>query len=246
MNFYPHFIGDYARDTADLSMLEHGAYRVLLDHYYASRGDMPAEPVKLNRICRAVTAADRRAVLTVADRFFPANGDGRRHNKRADEEIAKAKEFSDKQAMRAHKRWQSHGNATALPESYRKDANHNHHQEKELGETSSPPSESVHDCPHDQVLALYAKHLPMLTQPRIWEGRRAELLRARWRACSKRNEVWPGYTSVEGGLAFWDQFFSDVSKASKLTEGINGWKPDLPWLLKAENFAKVIEGRYHQ
>jgi uncharacterized protein YdaU (DUF1376 family) len=36
MNFYKHFLGDYARDTKGLSLLEHGAYRVLLDHNYAT------------------------------------------------------------------------------------------------------------------------------------------------------------------------------------------------------------------
>lgn len=116
---------------------------------------------------------------------------------------------------------------------------------------ASPSGPAVPDCPQREILALYANHLPMLTQPRLWEGQRAELLRTRWRVCSKRNEIWPGYATVEGGLAFWDQFFSDVAKASKLTNGIprgdgSSWKPDLPWLLKAENFAKVIEGKYHR
>jgi uncharacterized protein YdaU (DUF1376 family) len=36
MNFYKHYLGDYARDTKGLSLIEHGAYRVLLDHNYAT------------------------------------------------------------------------------------------------------------------------------------------------------------------------------------------------------------------
>ena len=37
MNYYERHLGDYARDTGHLSMLEHGAYSLLLDRYYATR-----------------------------------------------------------------------------------------------------------------------------------------------------------------------------------------------------------------
>ena len=91
----------------------------------------------------------------------------------------------------------------------------------------------------------------MLRQPRVWDGQRADLMRTRWRYCAKANGVSSGYASREEGLKFWDQFFAYVASCKKLTEGIpykDGtgtiWKPDLPWLLKAENFAKVVEGAY--
>ena len=32
--WYPHYPGDYGRDTGHLSLIEHGAYRLLLDHCY--------------------------------------------------------------------------------------------------------------------------------------------------------------------------------------------------------------------
>lgn len=89
MNYYKHYLGDYARDTAHLSLLEHGAYRVLLDTYYATEKSLPADQASLYRICKAFSAAERKAVDLVADQFFPVNGDGSRHNVRADEEIAK-------------------------------------------------------------------------------------------------------------------------------------------------------------
>jgi uncharacterized protein YdaU (DUF1376 family) len=89
MNWYKHYLGDYARDTGDLSIAEHGAYRLLLDHYYATEGKIPVTVTALQRLCRATTELERAAVDTVADRFFAVNGDGSRHNTRADEEIAK-------------------------------------------------------------------------------------------------------------------------------------------------------------
>jgi uncharacterized protein YdaU (DUF1376 family) len=87
MNFYKHFLGDYARDTKGLSLIEHGAYRVLLDHTTRPSSRCPNEVPALYRIASAMTPAERKAVEKVAERFFPVNGDGRRHNKRAEEEI---------------------------------------------------------------------------------------------------------------------------------------------------------------
>lgn len=117
--------------------------------------------------------------------------------------------------------------------------------------SESPAEPSITDCPQRELLALYAKHLHMLRQPRVWDGQRADLMRTRWRYCAKANGVSNGYASREEGLKFWDDFFAYVASCKKLTEGIpykDGtgtiWKPDLPWLLKAENFAKVVEGAY--
>lgn len=112
MNFYKHFLGDYARDTAHLSMLEHGAYRLMLDHYYATGKSLPNDNAALYRICGAVAKAEREAVARVADAFFPVNGDGTRHNRRADKEIADANAYAEAQSERANKRW---GNRTDKP-----------------------------------------------------------------------------------------------------------------------------------
>ena len=131
MNFYPHFLGDYARDTAHLSILEHGAYRLMLDHCYATEKPLPAEKASLYRICKALTAAERKAVDSIADQFFKVNGDGSRHNVRADAELAKAREYANAQSMRAHKRWDKQVDMPAhVPEPSRSDANHNHNQIK--------------------------------------------------------------------------------------------------------------------
>lgn len=131
MNFYKHYIGDYARDTAHLSLLEHGAYRVLLDTYYATEKPLPADPSSLYRICRATTAAEKKAVDKVADQFFPVNGDGSRHNQRADQELADANAYADAQAMRAHMRWHKQGQSLG-------NALHSHSQKKQTTKAQAP------------------------------------------------------------------------------------------------------------
>jgi uncharacterized protein YdaU (DUF1376 family) len=88
MNYFRFWIGDYLKDTAQLSLTEHGSYLLLMAEYYNRGGALDADISKLHRLCRAFTQAEAEAVTAVAERFFPVNGDGLRHNKRADEELS--------------------------------------------------------------------------------------------------------------------------------------------------------------
>jgi uncharacterized protein YdaU (DUF1376 family) len=87
VNFYKKHIGAYAKKTPHLSLMEHGAYNLLMDACYANEGPLPADKQSLYKICRATSGPERKAVNRVADEFFPVNGDGRRHNERCDEEL---------------------------------------------------------------------------------------------------------------------------------------------------------------
>lgn len=115
MNYYPHHIGDYLRDTAHLSLLEHGAYRRLLDVYYATEKPLPVEKAKVYRLVNAETRPERQAVDSVLSEFFHDTPDGWR-NARADREIASWQDKSGKSKYAAGKRW---GNATASPNAQR-------------------------------------------------------------------------------------------------------------------------------
>lgn len=102
-------------------------------------------------------------------------------------------------------------------------------------------------CPHEKVIALYADALPMLPFPRVWEGQRQEMLRARWRwvLTNKKPTGEPYATDADTALDFFRRFFGYVAKCPHLVgENDRGWTADLAWLVKAENFAKVIEGKY--
>lgn len=115
MNFYKRYIGDYQRDTAHLSLMEHGAYTLLLDATYATGKAVPADLEALYRICRAVSKAERAAVASVASQFFPVNGDGSRHNRRADIEIGKYGEQAETNraiAVERERKRKEHGQST--------------------------------------------------------------------------------------------------------------------------------------
>jgi uncharacterized protein YdaU (DUF1376 family) len=89
VNYYERYCGDYARDTAHLSLEQHGAYTVLLDVQYSTERGLPEPYADLYRICRAMSKAEQATVRAVADAFFPVI-DGLRWNKRARVDIAEA------------------------------------------------------------------------------------------------------------------------------------------------------------
>lgn len=87
MNYYERHLGDYAKDTGHLSMLEHGAYTLLLDRYYSTEQGIQAD--QAHRIARARTKEERAAVDAVLSEFFTlANGVWTKG--RVEEEIAAA------------------------------------------------------------------------------------------------------------------------------------------------------------
>lgn len=99
--YYRFFPGDYQRDTGDLTLVEHGAYRVLLDHYYTC-GPLPNDHDRLNRICRAFSTEEQTAVVTVVQRFFQPDGN-RLRNRKADREIDERAVFIESQREKGRK-----------------------------------------------------------------------------------------------------------------------------------------------
>lgn len=88
----PLYVGDYLADTTDLSTLEHGAYMLLIMHYW-QKGRLPDDDAKLARICR-LTPDEWSEVRASMAPLFDA---GWKH-KRIDAELAKAHEMIDKRS----------------------------------------------------------------------------------------------------------------------------------------------------
>ena len=111
MNYYPHHIGDYCKDTVHLTLLEDGAYRRMLDVYYATERPLPVSQQAIYRLVRAKTLAEKQAVDIILGEFFLESPLGWR-NVRADLEIQRAREDgeankerreSEKERQRRHR-----------------------------------------------------------------------------------------------------------------------------------------------
>lgn len=95
LHWYAHHLGDYSKDTRHLTMLEHGAYRLLLDQYYTIGGPIKDERKSIYRICQARTPQERAAVDKILDQFFILDEHSFWNNNRATAEISKQKKISD-------------------------------------------------------------------------------------------------------------------------------------------------------
>jgi hypothetical protein len=95
-------------------------------------------------------------------------------------------------------------------------------------------SDRVSACPHLQIIDLYHDALPEL--PGIvasrWTGSKdATALQARWREDPRHQS-----------LDFWTRFFAVVrTNAHWMGHNDRGWAANLRWLVKRENFDKVVE-----
>lgn len=258
MNFYQHHIGDYAKDTGHLSMLEDAAYRRMLDVAYATEKPLPKDQQAVYRLVRARSHAEKLAVDVILGEFWTEGQDGW-HNKRVDEEISKAHEKSAKARGSAAQRWQSERIANALRTHCEGNAPNNQEPEtnkQQVQKLSAAPAAEVPDgtpdCPHEQLIALYHELLPNCPSVEEWNDTRRGLMRARWREKAKPNGKTQGYTTVEAGLAYWRVYFSYAAESRFLTgrsDGQQGRPPfvaNLEWLIRPTNFAKVVEGNYHR
>jgi hypothetical protein len=115
------------------------------------------------------------------------------------------------------------------------------------GNAGSRMRSSIPNCPHQVLIEMYAKHLPELPYPAIWEGKNQQAMRARWKwvlTAEKRDGTRHALDET-GGIAWFERFFSYVAKSDFLT-GRNAkfTNCDLGWLMKADNFGKVVSGNY--
>jgi len=88
----PLYIADYRADTAHLSAAQHGAYLLLLMHYWRN-GPLPDDDAQLAMIAKTETKAWR-TVSNVIRPFF-TSADGKLHQKRMDAERARADSISN-------------------------------------------------------------------------------------------------------------------------------------------------------
>jgi len=113
------FWGDYHRDTMHLTMIEHGAYLLLLSHYYSREEPLPLDSKTLFRICKAGKKSERDAILSILSEFFVQTPDGYR-NTRADREIEKRRALAARRSeagKRSAARRSTSSNVTPFPSS---------------------------------------------------------------------------------------------------------------------------------
>ncbi len=249
MHYYPFHVGDYRRDTMHLTFVEHGIYRLLLDSYYLNEGPFTQSRDELMRLVRVRTKDEKEAFRRVLEEFFEEI-DGAFVNKKCEMVLAKLFSKSGTARDAANARWAKR-DADAMRTQCERNATQNpkpNTQDPDIKQSDATASSSgrVPDCPHQAVIDLWHEMLPELPQVVKWTDLRAKLLKARWREIMTDEKL----TTVDEGLAWFRKLFRFV-KASPFLMGKTAsrdgrpFECELEWVLRPNNFVKIIEGKYH-
>ena len=255
----PLYIADYLSATSRLTTEQHGAYLLLIMDYWKN-GAPPDNDQVLAQITKLSPDAWSNA-RTMLKAFFQVE-DGLWIQPRIESEMVKAQHNKQVNVNRgkagAEARWKDK-NASSIDEAYLEVCSADGTSPspspspissiKKQDTKVSLSAEGLPTCPHQDILLLYKKHLPHLTQPRVWEGNRQVVLKSRWIQAAKPSNYSPeGYKTKEDGLKWWDSFFGYIANDSSLANGFKTkdrtWLPDLEWITNATNFAKIIDGKY--
>jgi uncharacterized protein YdaU (DUF1376 family) len=112
----PIYWGDYAKDTGHLSAAHHGAYLMLIKHYWVTGKPLPIDDAQLWRIACADSLTHWRKLKPVVLAFFEVR-DGALHHGRVEKELTAAGQHAERRAETARRasraRWG--GNARSNP-----------------------------------------------------------------------------------------------------------------------------------
>ena len=131
---------------------------------------------------------------------------------------------------------------------------------KTTGQDANASASGLPPCPHQEIVALYHEILPELPRVVKLTEKRKLHLRTRWREVLTNQEIAGKFgfsvngkpLGKEAGLAWFRRFFEYIRESDFLMGRVSrnpkhqNWMPRFEWLFKPDNFAKILEGVYHQ
>ena len=170
MDWYKRYIGDYARDTAHLRMLQHGAYQLLMDHYYATERPLTLNLDDLYHTMRAAKKEEQAAINVALDQFFTKTEEGYR-NKRIDSEIEK---YRKRQAI--NKRNAERIESESLPESVSNTRNQKPETRNQSPDTNNQtPKKDIGQSAFDRFWEEYPQKVKKKQAQEIWKRKKLDI-----------------------------------------------------------------------
>lgn len=244
MHYFKRNIGDYHKKAGRLSMIEHGAYTLLMDACY----DRERFPSLDDAIEWTWARSDEEiaAVKFVLSKFFVLN-DGLYTQQRIQEEIEayQVKSLKNQEialareaARRADRERIEHETCTDRHLTTNQEPLTTNQEEikspcNQQADDAKKPSERID---YEAIASAFRESLSVLPQPRDITEKRKRMIRT----IVKRGGR---YADAD----FFPKFFEYVSKSDFLMgRSKDPWHGCcFDWLLKPENFQKIIEGNYH-
>ena len=112
-------------------------------------------------------------------------------------------------------------------------------------ESKQKPTYTVPDCPYSALIETYHTALPSMPRCEVLNDLRRGFLRTRWREVCAEFSL-----SRAEAIDWWRGYFEQAGQSDFLTGRAPPGKDrmpfvaDLEWLMRPNNFAKVVEGRY--
>lgn len=238
------YAADFYMDTNTWTIDEIGVYTRLLMSEWVN-GPLPNEESRLARAAGCTLHRFKNSWGQVKLKFQKTD-DGFLYNSRLEEVRIKQKEYEERQRVKgqksAEKRWGEQV-TTVKPQLQPT------HKPKGNSSISSSSIESINTlsseseirtCPHSKIIEAYNRILGaslVQVRPKLWNGKRAQALQARWREDPKRQNV-----------EWWEGLFKYIRDQCPFMTGENDkkWRTDLEWIVKASNMPKILEGKYEK
>lgn len=272
MIWFPFYSSDFIGATVGLSCLERALLALMLPLYYEV-GPFPADKVRVYRIVGCESDEQKRAVDFLLGQFFVLKEDGW-YQERAEREKVKDAQRREQARAMANRRWHgaphdaeamprhSAGNAEAMLPTPTPTPTSTEKMGRDYVSTSSESVDSdtdlavavskktaykLPDCPYQSLVDAYHAALPQCPRVEVLSDQRKRHLQARWRQVCAESKL-----GRDAGVQWFVDFFQHVGKSAFLTGKVPpqaGRKPffaSLDWLMGAEKFVHVYEGRYHR
>ena len=239
MHYYPFNIGDYARRTQRLSLMEDLAYRRLLDLYYLD--EHPFSDRTPKELAREIGMLDTWGdVEYVVNKFFP---DG--VNKGADKIITDYRKKHEQQKaagiasgkarkLKASERTLNECSTNDEPTNNHKPITINHKPIKDK-DTKAPAKLAP-----TKIVELYNQ---------TFSGTQAVMKRATTPALMQRISVLTKteFTTIDEWTKFFDRLKLSAFLMSEVppNAGYRQFKLKLEWIVNPTNLAKIVDGHYH-
>jgi uncharacterized protein YdaU (DUF1376 family) len=251
VHYYKRNLGDYAKKAGRLSMLQHGAYTLLMDACY-DREQFPTLEQAIDWTW-ASSNEEIEAVEFVLSKFFVLEGDVY-IQARIQQEVLEYQDKSetnkrialDREQKRKLKQTNRAENVTSrartVDDAYGKEHESPPNQEpltinhKPITNNQEPQQqEQAAAVPYEAVVDLYHEVLPDLSKVQILNSKRKAAIRQR-------------HTSVMSkSLDNWRLYFEAAFQSDFLMGRIDGkdWRADFDFLITEKAVTGVIEGKYH-
>jgi uncharacterized protein YdaU (DUF1376 family) len=172
----PMYWGDYLRDTGHLTTHQHGAYLLLIAHYWSSGQALPDDDLRLAKIAR-ITPHLWNRTRGVIETFFKVEN-GRWHHPRIERELLAAFDRKDAATARAkhaaETRW---GHAPSMPQAIVTNAYHSHSHSKTHDSVSKTSTGAARDPAPDRIAPGRAHAKPDSTLEALAAIARAKFLK---------------------------------------------------------------------